>query len=605
MEIQVDEQLRLTRVQSGTESLSWSVVSSPDGEPTSILIEFDEPLRGNNRAVSIAAIAPVILDGSRPLPRIRPQSVDWQQENARIHIAPPLAPSDLLLDNARQLPFVENEDSTQPAPLDIQFIEPEGNIVLQVESLPARYSYNSGISAIVSQEQAVAEVRLDLRPNSDQVFEIDADVLDGWTIESVDSSQGDLIHDWKVEAGEGGSRLKVSFRRPLSSSEETILMLRMSRRWDRRKTSIQQSQLRPLRLLGPAEPVRRFLLIQPDEESVVDFEGDRRVTWLTLDDLDATEAQLTDANETDPIALLDGNANDLSIRLSSVPQTERPFAARVQLTSLVTAPFVHETIRIELDRLPPAPTVDVRLNHILDAPIRWTVASDPQRTLLAQRVQQPGEKGEIWRIDTPESPKLPIVIIGNRYFPPEDELQLTLARVEGAKRQEGIARVEASAELNLAVRHSRRLTPTPLYRSGFQQVSRMRKAFRYDPSTDLLAESKSLVVSVLPSPQGGGRTHVWDATLESHLDQSGITRCQFSLQVENYGGSELAIELKPDWSIRELLVDNRSVPVRISNENELLISLPVARRFSLVQVNFDVSGRPLRVWQQAPILRPV
>ncbi len=602
--IQVDGRLRLTRVQLGTESLSWSVVSSRAGQPTSVLIEFEEPLRGNNRAVSLVAIAPVTLNGSYALPRIRPQAVDWQQEDARIHIERPFAVRELTLENARQLPFADSDDPAQQVPLDIQFLEPEGNITLEVESLPARYAFNSGVSAVVSDEQATAEVRLDVRPDTDRLFEIDAEVLDGWTVEAVESTPGDLIHDWKVEVTDGSSRLKISFRHPLSTSEETILMVRATRRWDRAATLIRQSQLRPLRLTGAATPVRQFLVIHPDEESVANVEGDRRVTWLTLDDLDTIEAQLTDATETDSIVLLDGNEDQLSVRLSRVPRAERPFSASLQVTSLVTAPYVHEMIRVELDRLPPSPPLRIRLSHARESSIRWMNASDPQRPLSAWHEPSANGQGEIWHIDTPETTKTPIVITGERYYPPEDELPLTLVRVEGAKTQDGVLLIEASSELDLAVRHSRRLTPTPLYRSGFQQVSRMRKAFRYDPSADLLAEAEPLVVSVLPESDGISRTHVWDAKLETHLDQSGIMRCELALQVENRGGADLSFELQPDWNVRKVLVDNREVSIRAPTDNVLLIALPATRRFLYVRVNFEVKGRPLRVWQRVPAIRP-
>ena len=295
---------------------------------------------------------------------------------------------------------------------------------------------------------------------------------------------------------------------------------------------------------------------------------------------------------------------DLTIEFKPLPEAQRPFHADVEITSKITSRSVDEQIQISIDRTNASlSSLRVQIALERDEPIRWFPAKDPQRTLPSQRTTN--ENGETWSVEWPEPSDENIIIIGARTFQLGDRanVRLPLVRIDGAATQQGVVRIEAPGELSLSYDHTNLLSPTPVQRQDFRRLSRQRRAYHYNPVADIFAEDAPLV-SIGISGGETSRATVQQATLRTHVDQTGTSRNQYSIGLENQSAAELSIALPEAALIRHVYVDGRKIAFQTVTDKQVIVPLPADRRFVTVQLEYDEPGRPLGIWRQIRCVRP-
>ena len=608
LQLKLTADLQLTRVRSGKQPVSWTVAAGGKSEPTTVLLTLDPPLQGLNQVLSLTCFAPYqeqTIGKLRSLPRVEVSETQWQQELVRIRIQRPLVLEDMQLENAHQFQPSQVEAEGDRELVNICFVEPSAKIMVQFAHAPQQIIFDQGTSIEVTANEAIADVALRLRSASSDIFKFKTIVQPGWTVDSVDSDQPDSIHDWRIPTASSSQQepLNIDLRKPITLKSDSIIRIRARRRLNATDQTFSETDFRPIEL-PQQQARRRFLTMQTSDDLLVQYDRDRRVTWLTLDDLDAIEAGLVEANEESAIMLLNDNHQDLSISFNPLAQNKRPFHADLEITSQVTNRSVRERIRIQIDRTtPPLAVLKLHFASPAEAPIRWFPALDPQRTLSSQ--QKTDEHGETWNVEWPEPSDEQIVVIGEREFPtsPDGKLNLPLVRVAGATTQQGVIRIEAPGQILLSFDGSDLLTPTPIQRQDYRQLSRQRRSYRYNPLADIFAEDPPQV-SIALSDESSHRAFARQTTHSTQIDRTGISRHQFSVALENQAASELNVTLPDAVGIRHVYVDGRKLAFPPTSDRELAIPLPPNRRFLTVQLEYEEIGSPLGRWQQIRLSPP-
>ena len=608
LQLKLSADLQLTRVRSGKESISWTVAAGGEGEPTTVLLTLAPPVQGLNRVLSLTCFAPPqeqVTTSLRPLPRVEVSGANWQQEMARIRIQQPLLLEDIQLKNAHQFQPSQGDADFDPELVNIWFVEPTAKMLVQFAHAPNQIVFDQGTSINVTTNEAIADIALRLRSTSSDIFKFETIVQPGWTVETIDSDQADTIHDWRVQTVTSSQQapLTVDLRNPITFASDSIIRIRARKGLDTTNQTFSEADLRPIEL-PRQQGRRRFLTIQTSDNLLVQYDRDRLVTWLTLDDLDAIEAGLVEANEDSAIILLNDHQQDLAVSFNPLAEDKRPFHADLEITSQITNRSVREQFRIHIDRnTPPLAVLKIQFASPTETPIRWFPVFDPQRTLSSQRTSD--EHGETWSVEWPEPSAEQIIVIGERESPtsPNGKVSLPLMRVAGATSQQGFIRIEAPGQILLSFDGSALLTPTPIQRQNYRQISRQRRSYRYNPLADIFAE-KPPQVSITLADEASHRAFARQTTHSTQIDQTGISRHQFSIALENQAASELNVTLPNAVSMRQVHVDGRKLAFQATNDPELTIPLPPNRRFVTVQLEYDEVGLPLGWWKQIHLSTP-
>ena len=321
LQLELSPKLQLTRVRLGKDPVSWTVAAAGMAEPTTVLLTLDPPLKGLNRVLSLTCFRPSDRSepaGLQPLPRVQAPSMRWQQELARIRIQRPLVLEDLQLEKASQIQPSQVDSEADRETVNVWFLQPSAKLLAQVAPAPKQIVFDQGTSVTVTASEAVAEVAIRLRSTSSDIFEFQAVVQPNWQIDAVESDRVESIHDWKLRSDPTSKQdiLSVSLREPISTDMDTTLRVRARRRFNATEREFIEGDFRPIRPRGRGAR-RRFLTIRTADDLSLRFGQDRRVTWLTLDDLDATEVGLVEANEDSAIILVNENHRDLDANFSS------------------------------------------------------------------------------------------------------------------------------------------------------------------------------------------------------------------------------------------------------------------------------------------------
>ncbi len=348
--LQLDPPLRLTKARYGEQPLTWTSSRDELQSTSSALLTFPQPVQGRNRIVYVSALAPLPESPVWALPRIQPQQVQWQQEAAWLKFSPPLRLSRLELNQAQR--FQPGDAAASPDPvIGLQYLSAAAQVQLELDRPLAAHQVSSGTTVRLGTDDALAEVRAEVRTASSDLFDLTAEVAAGWNVDAVEAEDRELIHDWQIRSSPTAPRqLEVRFVRPLDPRTPARLRIQARRRLGAGSEPIPLSQLCPLTFVAASPGTRHFLVALPTAELTTVFAGDERVTWLRLDDLDPTEVPLITDPTSEPIVLLDDNFSTATVAWTPPPKNELPFTASVQTRARLTANALQEQFRLALDR---------------------------------------------------------------------------------------------------------------------------------------------------------------------------------------------------------------------------------------------------------------
>jgi hypothetical protein len=142
LEFDLDASLTLIGAKLGEAPIHWSETLS-DTKSKRVVMEFGEPLQGENRVIRLTAIAPLVSDGPWVLPVLQPRNVIWQDGTIALLLPAPLSLNYLDLADCRQ---TKREILPSPAAgeaIGIQALSPSAKVTLEVARRPERLQFTS------------------------------------------------------------------------------------------------------------------------------------------------------------------------------------------------------------------------------------------------------------------------------------------------------------------------------------------------------------------------------------------------------------------------------------------------------------------------------
>lgn len=606
----IDSELRVTKVTYRNESLPWTIATD-DPASHRVVIRFPQPLRGLGQPVRITAIAPPQAYRHWSLPRVRVgDELRWLQESARLRVAAPFRIQNVRTEQAIRLPSTGDLPSSTPT-LAFQFQDPSYQVHLTLTDEAPKNEYRTATQVLVRPNEILATVRVNVRSRASENFDVFAAVREGWDLESLESERNDLMDESPVLSSPSATRdLRLRFREPLPIDRWTRLTLRLRRPLPTNQDPLSLGLFQPLVFDSGADPPRRFLTLEVAAGLEIVYPQSNGLTWLGIDDLDASEASLLGAQTGERLILMDESAVTQPIAIRKRADATAVVSATTEVHANIDARRVTQQFRIEVERQSgKLDRLHVEMTRKRDEDIRWYLeGAAAGRELTARRLPET-VGGEVWEIDWPEFAADRAVLVGERSWATTGEEHLALARVREARTQSGTVLIEGPPELT--VRRSGAPLFTPILEPPAATPSAVvrRYAYRYTPIFD---ENALLAIQLTPLSEDSPWLVIWRLTTAAQIDQAGITRYDATLWAENLGSDSVRVRLPENCAVRQVLVDGTEPSYQADERGMLRIPLPSRERFPCIQIRYDHAGEAWTWWNShvrreltivAPVLR--
>lgn len=595
LELLVDSNLRLTQVLVSGQPARWSLTPRDDSQAR-VLVLFDTPLVGVNRSVRITAVAPFALERPQVLPRIRVANGQWQQESARLRATPELALRRIDLQNAVERPPADADLVDRGSVVEWQCQSQDHQVEVAAAHFPNRVESRSATYVEVAPNEMVATVRIDLRSLTPDNFLAEARLGDGWNWEPIQDAESGVVGEI-ISSPTRPRRIRLRFNEPIPTDSWTSLTLQARRVIDLDASPLSLAALDAVSFDTNRMAPRRFMTIRAASGISIAYPDDGRMTWLSLDDLDAAETRLLRDTNEPRLILLD----EFTLEQHVVLQRQTDESARVDAKLTSTTRFsgreAQETFRIQVTRLSGSlKKLRLQLTTSRAQPLRWYIETAPQRDLLSRRTVAEDGNTEQWEIDWPDFAPDSAVLIGERSWQMQAEERITLVRIEEARSQEATIFIEGPPQLLLLAGPSAIFTPIPVGQIDAARTDPLRFAFRYTPLADIFNPSNQLTVQRDPDTMSEPWSVVWRCTTNTQFDQSGVAHDEVTLWIENLGNDRFGVTLPSGSSLRKVVVNGQETTYQVDNGTRLEVPLPATSRFPTVGLRFDYKSEPLGLW---------
>ncbi|HEX7450327.1 MAG TPA: hypothetical protein VF306_22395 [Pirellulales bacterium] len=608
LELELDRGLRLVAAQQGGAHLNWSDSAGQVAGASRAVLDFAEPLLGPGRTILITAIAPLVLDESWTLPRIRVQGVVWQEGSASLVVPAPLALAQLLPLRCRQLKSGPAASARSSDTFDLQFFSADASARVLFRWRKPRATLSTATTVSLSSESCQAEAQAWFELAEGENFVLSADVAEGWLVDSVVSAPPGAVSTWTVEDSGAARSLVVQLAEPLSPTRP--LKLRIGGR--RAATLDDPLTEASLRMVKFRDVVLsdQLLALAPEGLYQLRLDGVEQPRLLRPGELTASQRKL--------IADLPSDAwIDLATAQPGWTATLKPRAPRYTAEIVVDA--LSADSRVIEDYLirckPDGSKLDrvlVRFSQSRSTPLRWESAS-PLGPIAAQRISPQAapalvaghvapehetgadaNRGETWELRWARPCEEPFELRARRESACEGDLAISLAALDGATSQQAVMRVRSDGPVP-EIHTAERLAPLPLEsiaaESGpLPEAGRPVAVYRYDPLVELGHPPTAAVLHRAAHDPPGAM--IWRLRLRSQLSSSGRTLHSAALYLQNKGQKYCQVRLPDDAEWFAARIDGREVRAEQAGD-ELRIALPPSREFPLVSIEYASSNPPL------------
>lgn len=601
LELAYDEQLQILRiVDEDQRNLSWTVQSSGEDGSTRALLGLAEPLLGPHHTISVLAAMPVRIGSSWRLPGLSLSGLAWQQGDALLRIRAPLVIDDLVTRECRQ-----SLTGLLPAPnmgelIELQYFNPRPQIELRLRQRQGRLRMSSGAEIVLERGEVQGTTIARFSTDEGEQFEIDAELLPGWNIESLDSLPPQEVADWTVTP-QGGTkqRLKIHLARPLSPQRPVWIVCSGTRA---RAAVDERVELGALAMwnVPSVDPSRRFMSLAAAEPYQLRLDGDQDLKPLPPEQLmDGEQALLFDS--------VSGVVFELTpalLKVQAALQEAKPqFSAHVEVAATYTQGLLAEAYRIRcVPALNSIDRVRVRLSPARAVPPSWSLdaAGDDEQTVAARKLSSPpavggGEDSELWEIALRGPRTDPFEIHAARASRLGDEQAISLASLPDATAQQGTLFVRAAPDARLSI-HNRRLKPIPIDASSGRQ-SDLRMAYRYEPQRDAEAlVDPPLRISINDKGVSQPAALIWRCGLDVYVEPGGHSQHAATYWLQNLGCAHMEVPFPSSVRLAKVTVDGTEVSPAL-DRGRLTVPLSADRPFTVVEIRWIRPTLGLFAWQ--------
>jgi hypothetical protein len=601
LELSVDAGLQLVAARYGEATIPWSSSQDPKTGATRVSLELPEPILGAGRPLRLAAIAPLVEGHKWRLPGIHVPGAFWQEGNLRM-----LIPAPLQLDELSPLHCRQSKTGPLPAPLQGQSLE------LQCDSADAttevllahrreRFHLSSGTLLNLESGQVRGQMLADLQLPAGERFTVQADVSEGWSIDSVESVPAGVVADWRLSNTK--HLLSIRLHRALRSDRPLRLLVSGRRLSSPLGKTLRAASLRMLEFRDTQVDKKLLCLRTAGNYQVRMVDADD-VPRLDLQHLPHSQRELFAETPRGIVVEFD----PVSARWGVALERQSPrYSAEVRVDASATSGPLIESYAIRC--LPEATRIEqvqVHFSQTREEPPRWSLANSPSGAgttpgaasvavvgeVTARRLPKDPQAsadagGETWEVTLRHPRTAPFELRATRTTAWNDDIAVSLASLPEAVAQQGRLVVHAAADTPLTISNAG-LQAVPVEAARDHQFTNARAAFRYESPDD--ASPVSNMGVRLSRPRDALRESgalIWTCQVESRLGSDGRGLHTATYHVQNAGRSQCSISLAPDARLLELWVDDQRLTPRAADAKEAItVPLPAGKKFPTIVAQY-------------------
>ncbi|MCO6454290.1 MAG: hypothetical protein J5I93_03155 [Pirellulaceae bacterium] len=587
MSLVADAGLQITSVRYLGNELAWRSTPDPDGRWQHVEVEFDEPIRGADSLVQIAAIAPLATGRGQRLPTVRPKSVRWREASLRLDVAEGLVVREVVPQGCREVQADSLTASGAGGSREFHCYLPSASLQVLAELRRPAARIESGVRLRLEEEQLTAVFHGRLVALHGETFRLETDLPLAWEVEQVQLTPADALASYEViPAGREPARLQRLVIH-LNRAVPFRTALELSVRAGRRKSSNQ--------LIRPAD-FRVFQFSGVTTAShLVALETSPRYRLRLAHDLDLQrldpamvsddDARRIGGRAVNGLVFLDQPAADeLLVGLEPI---EPDFSVAIQMQATLQAAALEETYRLTCQpRSGEVQQWQVELSVRRESPVQWSVEGREADWLTARRLNadQSERAGETWLLELREPTTERIELRGRRTTPLEGPAELSLASVPAAGSQTGELEI-SSADGRAVQVEQQQMVRLPTARTPGNAYSATRARLRYEPS-----RGGQVRVALAPASTHGHTVWAWSYAVTSHWSTHGQARHEAELDLEQSGPSEVRLSWPVGLRLQTVKVDDdESAWPHVSRDEqrrELRVTLPAERRFVRLKLDY-------------------
>jgi hypothetical protein len=596
LQVELQPQLGAVSVQSGGVELPFSTTPAEPSEGTSVSVDFPEPLIGPGRVVTITMLAPLILDTTWKLPRIRVREATWQEGDIIVAVPAPLSLDSLLPQGCRQTKVSPANAASSGESVELQLFSADASAEIQVSRRRSKGMLISGTTLRFAADGVRAEFRGRFESFEGEAFLLRADVGSSWQIDSVTADRPDTLTSWAVDHAARPASLVLHLAKPVTAARPLELVIAGHRAppADVRFSST------TLRLVDFHAVVSRRQLL------ALETSGNQRVSLQGTDGPRfEPRSQLSDAEQT----LLASATSDVYLHFDPdrpnwnvvIDQQTPRYDGDLRVAVTASDLRLNESYHIRCQ--PEGSSVD----HLL---VAFSQARDDDPhfhldqsavALTAQRLSSGAQAarglppaGEVWLLELPKALDQPFSISAARSLTLSDGVMPALVSLPEAVSQQGTVEIESALKPPL-IEAADRLEPVPSTSPKETQYASQRAVFRYDPLGELGdVTPPGVVLHTVPAAEAPTWATVWRLRLHSQYFSHEVSQHRAVLDLENHGEPLCKLRLPDQARLLGAEVDGIALP-GLDNHGDLLLTLPRSRRFAVVSVEFELPESPLRL----------
>ena len=624
VELTKDAGLRVTAVSVGGRATSaWR--QSDDG---SLSIAVPPDLVGGELPMIVSGVAPFAADVAVTLPTLRPAAGRWGGGGLSLVVEPAFIVDATALDDACVLPAAAAARWPLPArpepPLGLGSAGTDGAARLFFEQQSARgtaavtlrrrvprFDSTRVTTVDLSSGTVVGRAACEVRVVAGAAFEIAAEVMPGWFIDSVEAGEWDADGggfvtstldrslDWRLVRSSRGGELRIGLGVAATPSRRLGLRIVGHRDGVPPGTGFAAGDMDMVRL--PGESVDSAFV-----EFRVPAPGDVEIDGLPLDS-PPMAAKLTPLLEPGASrGRMPGGA--LAARGEArLVQRRPPLDARVNVRLTTSQGRLAETFTFTC--LPSSGTLDtlvVDFSEPMGDALEWSLLEPAAGSIGARRLEasarlradaaRPEGVAESWLLELRPGATGPVTIQALRTVAFDEAVPVPLAWVEGASATQGTVLVfgGGAARPTLVNRRLRELPPA--VGPAVDATSTLAEFAYGDPRS--LASGADPAAEIAP---GGdeSRAWAWRESISCWCHDSGSVECETAFDLENHGREALTIAVPRGLIVDGVSIDGTALPTDGAKPagGEIRLPLPPGLRRTRVTVHGTIeTDARLGVW---------
>ena len=598
----ITDEMRVVDVHVDQQPVAWRVVEK-DGKSTIIIPRPDSQ---QPQTVEVRNLARFRSNTLWQLPKLQFQKVAWTEGTTQLQISQDLevrrvTPKDATL---QQIAGIEVENQGGEV-FNFQEWSPESGIEIIVGRPQPRLAARTATTLEFGRSEAKASMVAVLSSSRGQVYQIEAEVTPGWTVESVTATPASALNEWHIDAEASPQKLQFQLNQPISQYRP----LRVEVQARKAAANLEQPatvgqlklcrflhtnskrQLLLLRTQKSRQPVlaSRFARARRTADQIADEFGDLIPEPSVGTLLDVSELKETEVVEfRQRVAQYDA---ELLVSAAALPDT---FRQQYQIDFQVHSGSVSR-LALEFD-------------EPLPEDIQWRLVGkrgklDLYRVASASRVLSSKQTAK-YSLQLPEAMSTDFQLQASytRLALPTE--RCNLVRLPEATDWSGQVQLRGALENFLVIDQG--WTPTiqvanPVNRSGLPLLG----SYRLGPGPmRRTAATLGLRLERRNSSTSSPRLTAWQAEYHTLQASNGAALHSASYSLENLGSSEIKVQLPSEAELQEAWLNNQQIDPKliVSEGNAFRFRIDENERWPSLILQFTTRVPPLG---RSEVIQPI